>query len=137
MDIPKVTHTSEPEILAPRAADVEKVELVLVDDNIDAADSLAALLNAKGYSVVTLYDASSTLIFSEQKSVKVFILDIGLPDMNGYELLKKLKPKAPNALFIALTGYEQPHDRTVPLTDSFDHYFVKPVNVEKLTSLLS
>lgn len=137
MDTPKVMHTPEPNVTSSHTVDAGSVELVIVDDNVDAADSLAALLTVKGYNTVTLYDASSTLIFSEKKSVQAFILDIGLPDMDGYELLKKLKPKAPNALFIALTGYEQSHDRTLSLTDGFDHYFVKPVNIEKLIRLLN
>jgi CheY-like chemotaxis protein len=70
---------------------------------------------------------------------QVFILDIGLPDIDGYELARRLRadPATGHALFIALTGYGQAHDRILSKSSGFAHHFVKPMDTDKLRQVLA
>ena len=115
------------------------VRLMIVDDNTDAARSLASLLESDGHTAVVAEDGRGALEFSELGSIQVFILDIGLPDMDGYELARRLRadPVTRGALLIALTGYGQGHDRVLSKAAGFDHHFVKPVDTEVLTQLFA
>ena len=71
-------------------------------------------------------------------SIQVFILDIGLPGIDGYELARRLRanPATQQAVLIALTGYGQAHDRVMGRAAGFDHYFVKPIHTHQLIELL-
>ncbi len=122
--------------LAPRAAPAA-ITLLIVDDNVDAAESLAALLQVEGHHVTVMEDAASTLAY-EGDAPQAFILDIGLPDMDGYELARRLRsrPENAHALLIALTGYGQAHDRVLAKAAGFDHHFVKPVDWRHLAQVL-
>ena len=113
--------------------------LMVVDDNVDAAQSLAGLLEAVGHRVVVTDDADSALASPDKSEVQVFVLDIGLPGMDGYELARRLRaePETRNAVLIALTGYGQAHDRILTKAAGFDHHFVKPVDVDALTAVLT
>src|SRR4030095_4261263 len=104
------------------------------DDNVDAAESLAVLLEAQGHHVRVESHPVQALASAKTDPPQVFILDIGLPEMDGYELARRLRadPATGRALFIALTGYGQAHDRTLSRSVGFDHHFVKPVDTEKL-----
>jgi PAS domain S-box-containing protein len=118
---------------------VQPATVMIVDDNIDAATSLAALLDAFGHKVVVKHDAQAALLAAPETGADVYILDIGLPDLDGYELARRLRahPENAKAILIALTGYGQPNDRSMGRTAGFDHYLVKPVDIEKLTQLLA
>jgi PAS domain S-box-containing protein len=128
-----------PTNLLANNTDAEPLVLMIVDDNLDAAASLATLMTAKGHQVITRHNAYSALEHAEKKSIDVFILDIGLPDIDGYDLVRRLKanPQTADALFIALTGYGQPQDRALSKAAGFDHHFVKPVNIDDLVNLLA
>jgi CheY-like chemotaxis protein len=112
--------------------------LMIVDDNLDAGQSLGALLEAFGHDVMVMEDAGSALLAAKNTSVAVFILDIGLPGMDGYELARRLRaePATADAVMIALTGYGQAHDRVLTKAAGFDHHFVKPIDTEQLTQVL-
>jgi len=114
------------------------LRIMLVDDNIDGATSLAALLGAQGHTVSVAEDAEMALSDPALEKVQAFILDIGLPGMDGYALARHLRgrPAIASALMIALTGYGQPADRVLSSAAGFDHHFVKPVDVEALTRAL-
>ncbi len=124
--------------LAPTAS-AGPMRLVIVDDNVDAAESLAALLVTQGHEVQVLDDAASTLRAAAAQPPQAFILDIGLPDMDGYELARRLRaqPGTRGAMLIALTGYGQAHDRVLAKAAGFDHHFVKPVDWQELASALA
>lgn len=111
--------------------------ILLVDDNVDAADSLSALLQAFGHQVMVCENATCTLANISKYDPQVFILDIGLPDMDGYELCRRLRAeeKYKQALFIALTGYGQSHDKTLAKHAGFDYHFVKPIDVVQLRAV--
>lgn len=125
------------ESMLPQSA--RRLHLMIVDDNIDAAESLSSLLEAKGHQVVVATDAKNALENADIERIQVFILDIGLPGMDGYELARHLRenPATKNAVLIALTGYGQAHDRVLSKAAGFDHHFVKPNNVLELTKILN
>jgi CheY-like chemotaxis protein len=113
-------------------------KVVIVDDNADAAVSLSALLQSDGHDVSVLGDAGSALALKNREHIDAFVLDIGLPEMDGHELARRLRsdPATANALLIALTGYGEAHDRVRSEAAGFDHHLVKPVDMTQLRSLL-
>jgi signal transduction histidine kinase len=113
--------------------------VTIVDDNGDAGHSLAVLLRAHGHTVHVYEDASSTLKAAGTIETDVFILDIGLPDMTGYELVRRLRrePRHAHAVYVALTGYGQQRDRELSSQAGFDHHLVKPVEIGKLAQILA
>ncbi|GGY83079.1 hypothetical protein GCM10007388_15080 [Pseudoduganella plicata] len=114
------------------------LRIMIVDDNIDGANSLAALLEAQGHTVAVAEDAEMALYDGALEKVQAFVLDIGLPGMDGYALARHLRSRAgtSKALMIALTGYGQPADRLLSSAAGFDHHFVKPVDTEALSRVL-
>ena len=129
----KKTHCS----VSSRCA--RSLRLMIVDDNIDAAQSFAMLLETKGHHVIVAEDAESALTNAEIEFIQVFILDIGLPDIDGYELARRLRarPQTSHALLIALSGYGQAHNRVLSKAAGFDHHFVKPNDTQMLTEILN
>lgn len=115
------------------------LHLMIVDDNVDAGASLAALLEAHGHRVTVASDPLRALEVAATCQPDVFILDIGLPDMDGYELARRLRaqPATAFAVYIALTGYGQDSDRLHSKAAGFDHHFVKPIRMEELDRVLS
>jgi PAS domain S-box-containing protein len=113
--------------------------ILLVDDNADAALLLATLLEADGHQLRVCDTAAAALHAAQEQVPQVCILDIGLPDMIGYELAARLRalPGLGDALFIALTGYGQPADRAQSKAAGFDHHLVKPVDFRQLSLLLA
>ena len=119
------------------ARNVNPCVLTIVDDNADAAQSLAVLLRAQGHTVNVFEDGVRTLASSDIAHTQAFILDIGLPDMTGYELARRLRREHPKATFIALTGYGQARDRDLSKQAGFDHHLVKPVEFRALANILA
>ena len=116
------------------------LRVMLVDDNIDAAVSLSLLLEAAGdHLVSTYYDAASALEWAAFERPDVFILDIGLPDMNGYELARRLRamPQFESTLLIALTGYGQMADKTRAREAGFDLHIAKPAEPDEILAALA
>jgi len=114
------------------------VKVMIVDDNVDAAESLAAWLEAMGHTVNVQSHPFAAITAADINPPQVYVLDIGLPEIDGYELARRLRKASASrdALFIALTGYGQTHDRILSKSAGFDHHFVKPVDLEKLGELL-
>jgi PAS domain S-box-containing protein len=126
------------------AADAQPCRHVLiVDDNADAAQALAEILRTLGNEVMVAHDPQRALELAEQDWPEVFILDIGLPDIDGYALARRLhamaeqQPARPHALYLALTGYGQAHDKVLSKAAGFDRHFVKPVDLEALLAALA
>jgi len=116
------------------------LRIMLVDDNIDAAVSLSLLLEAAGdHLVSTYYDAASALEWAAFERPDAFILDIGLPDMNGYELARRLRalPEFAGTLLIALTGYGQLQDKVRAREAGFDLHIAKPAEPEAILAALA
>jgi len=118
-----------------RQASLQRI--LVVDDNVDAAELLASILADEGHTVAVEYDPQSALDHAQREAFDVFILDIGLPGIDGVELAHRIRaqPAAAASLVVALSGYAPPKD--VGSSDSpFDYYFVKPVSLGKLSEAL-
>jgi signal transduction histidine kinase/ActR/RegA family two-component response regulator len=115
------------------------LRLMVVDDNVDAAHTLAMFLEAEGHEVVVEYQAENALVRARDKAPNVCLLDIGLPDIDGNELARRLRsmPQTARSVLIAVTGYGQVQDRKKAFAAGFDYHFVKPVDTSKLASLLA
>ena len=116
----------------------KRFRILVVDDNADAAHMLAMFLEMSGYQVDVEFDARSALERSRVAPPDVCLLDIGLPEMDGNELARRLRAQleTKNALLVAVTGYGYEHDRQMALSAGFDHHFVKPVDPRELLALL-
>jgi signal transduction histidine kinase len=115
------------------------LDILIVDDNADAADTLSLFLGAVGHRVHVAYDGANALELAAAAAPHVLLLDIGLPDIDGYELARRLRPMAQtaHATLIALTGYGQPEDRERAIGAGFDDHLTKPVDAAALVRLLS
>lgn len=115
------------------------LRILLVDDNQDAAAMLAMLLEALGHQVLVEHGSHRALERVREFKPQVCLLDIGLPEIDGYELAKGLRamPDLRGAVLIALTGYGQQSDLDSASAAGFDHHLVKPVDTRKLVSLLA
>ena len=109
--------------------------MLIVDDNIDTAQGLARLLRRAGHEVTLAHDGHHAL----QASQGIYagrrrVLDIGLPGMDGFEVVRRLRAEdwCANSVVIAVTGYGQPEDRQRAMEAGFDHHLVKPVDLEEL-----
>jgi len=112
--------------------------VLIVDDNLDAAELLQHALEASGYVVEMATDPITALDVAARFAPEVAILDIGLPVIDGYELATRLLalPETPDCRLIALTGYGQEHDRRRSLEAGFQEHLVKPVDVDRLVRLV-
>ncbi|MFC0679432.1 ATP-binding protein [Lysobacter korlensis] len=125
----------------PRApcADEAGMRVLVVDDNTDAAAMLAMLLDVEGHTTAVAGSGAQALAIARRQPFDVFILDIGLPDTTGYRLASELRDVAASTdpLFLALTGYGQPHDRAASEEAGFADHLVKPVDGQRLLAMLS
>ncbi len=121
----------------PTAAGSRRV--LIADDNRDAADSLAILLRMDGHDVNVVHDGTAAMaVFATFRPEFVF-LDIGMPGLNGYEVARKVRRRANNGTpvtLVAVTGWGQENDKARAQAAGFDHHFTKPVDPERLASLL-
>jgi CheY-like chemotaxis protein len=113
--------------------------VLVVDDNVDSAQSLALALTLEGYDAKLAYDGPGAVELAVAFQPQVALLDIGLPGMNGYELARQLRQRAGGRemALIALTGYGQAEDRRKSREAGFDHHLTKPVNYDLLVSLIN
>ena len=126
-----------PMVKAPAAT--PRLKVLVVDDNTDAAEMLGLLLAAQGHEVAIEHGALGALARSRSMRPDVCLLDIGLPDIDGHELARRLQqePMMAGAVLVAVTGYGQPQDREAALASGFAHHLVKPLEVEVLLEVLA
>lgn len=110
------------------------LKIVIVDDNVDAADTLAMALDLLDYDSRSAHSATEGLSMIEEFAADVGVIDIGLPDFDGHELARRLRrqPWATNLVLIAATGWGQDTDKQMASEAGFDAHFTKPVGFEKL-----
>ena len=120
----------------PTPAHARKV--MVVDDNVDAAQVMAMYIGGAGHEVVVEHDPFAALERAPRFAPEVCLLDIGLPGMDGHELARRLRalPQTANALLVAVTGYGQAQDRDASQEAGFDHHLVKPVDMAALERIL-
>jgi PAS domain S-box-containing protein len=113
--------------------------ILIVDDNVDAATTISALLKAWGHVVQVAYNGSSVIEIVRNFRPEIILLDIGLPGMSGYDVAKQLRaePFLPPVIIAALTGYGQDSDRQRSLDAGFDYHLTKPPDPGLLESLLT
>ena len=112
--------------------------ILVVDDNRDAAESCAMLLELSGHHVQTAYSGREALEIAETLRPDALLLDIGLPDLSGYELAQQMRaaPWGQGAVLVAVTGWGQDEDRRRAFDAGFDHHLTKPIEAERLERLL-
>ena len=128
-----------PALEAPAAAGQPRLlKVLVVDDNADAAEMLGMLLASHGHEVVIEHDSLRALDRARSVRPDVCLLDIGLPEMDGKELARRLRaqPETRAAVLVAVTGYGQQQDREEAFAAGFQHHLVKPVNFDHLIGVL-
>jgi CheY-like chemotaxis protein len=113
--------------------------ILVVDDNVDAAESLGALLRCLGAEVTTVHDGTAALEALRTQEPAVAVLDIGMPGMDGYELARRVRsePHGAELTLIALSGWGNDEDRQRSREAGIDHHLVKPVDLHVLEELLA
>lgn len=112
-------------------------EVLVVDDNIDAAETLALLLQFHGYHVALAHDGASALKQASELRPDLVLLDIGLPGIDGFEVARRLRQQGfSKTTIVAVTGYSGAEDVQQALEAGFDHHVVKPVAIELLKELI-
>jgi PAS domain S-box-containing protein len=136
---------SEAAVDTPQLGTVEEVvagiglRILVADDNRDAADTCATLLELSGHHVQTAYCGRQALELAESFRPHAMLLDIGLPDLSGYDLAKHIRASSwgRRTLLVAVTGWGQNEDRRRAYEAGFDHHLAKPVAPEAIESILS
>ena len=123
----------------PAPTSTERRRVLIADDNRDAAESLALFLELSGHEVRIAHLGRTALSLAQTFRPNVGLLDIGMPDLSGYEVARalRLEPWATNLQLIALTGWGQDDDRRRALEAGFDHHLTKPVDPDQLSSLIA
>jgi CheY-like chemotaxis protein len=113
--------------------------ILLADDNRDALDSLATLLQCDGHEVHTAADGAEALALAAVCRPDVMLLDIGMPKLDGYEVARRVRaePWGKGTVLIALTGWGQDEDRRRSREVGFDNHLVKPLDPDKLSAMLA
>jgi two-component system CheB/CheR fusion protein len=117
----------------------QSCRVLVVDDNIDSAHSLAMLLQLRGHCTAMAHSGPAALDQAEQFRPDLVLLDIGLPGMDGYEVARRLRrhPELRRTVIAALTGYGRAEDMKLSREAGFDHHLVKPVDLRRLDALFA
>jgi len=115
------------------------LRVLVVDDNVDAADMLSELMQVTGHSSVVANDGARALALAADFHPEVAFLDIGMPGMNGYELARQMRRLAglEGTVLVALTGWGDDNDRARSKAAGFDHHLIKPADMDAVEALLS
>lgn len=121
------------------AISTAKCRILVVDDYADAAESLMMVLKAEGHTVEIASCGMNALEQAQIFLPQIILLDIGLPDLDGYEVAKRLRqlPEHQDTLLIAITGYGSREDIKLAHAAGFNHHLLKPIDFEKLFAMLS
>lgn len=114
------------------------LDILVVDDNVDGANSMVLLLHSMGYGATARYDAMSGIAATEQQLPSIVLMDIGMPVMDGYEACRRLRQLHGAALrIIAVTGWGQAEDKRRALESGFDGHLTKPVEPDELLAIFA
>ncbi len=114
------------------------LRILLIEDNVDAAESASLLLRHEGHEVETAFDAETGLAAAHRFAPQVILCDIGLPGMDGYQIIRKIREDAvlKPIYVVALTGYGRDADRNQALASGFDLHLTKPIDWPTLVATL-
>lgn len=110
--------------------------VLIIDDNEDSADTLSMLLETLGFTTSTAYDGRQGLTLAREFQPDAVLLDIGLPDIDGYALGQMLRAEMPGARIIAVSGYGRAQDQQRSREVGFFDHLVKPLDIQVLTRTL-
>jgi len=124
---------------AYRAPTGPRCKVLVADDNADAAQTLALILKMSGYDVHLAISGREALDVARREQPDAMFLDIGMPDMSGYEVAANVRrePWGAGALLVAVTGWGQPNDKQQAKAAGFNHHLTKPVDLEHVEQLLA
>jgi CheY-like chemotaxis protein len=116
-----------------------KLRVLIVDDNMDAANSLGRLLKLMGNEVCVAHDGATAIVEIERFGPAVVLLDLGMPIMDGFQTAEQIRarPQCQNIALVAITGWGQDQDRQRTEEAGFAAHLIKPVNVEQLEEVLA
>jgi CheY-like chemotaxis protein len=125
-------------VAGPPAA-IAPLRVLVVDDNVDAAESMAMILRQLGHEVAIAHDGPDALAACTALRPRVVLLDIGLPGMNGLAVARELRARFDGArpTLVALTGWGQADDKARARDAGFDHHLVKPPDLDELARILA
>lgn len=114
-----------------------RCRVLVVDDNYDAAESLAMMLDVMGYEVRTAHDGLEAVRAADEFNPEAALLDIGLPHVSGYDVARHIrKSRGTGVLLVAITGWGTAEDVKRSIDAGFDHHFTKPADPERLRMIL-
>jgi two-component system CheB/CheR fusion protein len=136
--LPRLDRRLQPSTKQPLVAHAA-ARVLLVEDNADVAETMAMLLRASGHEVHIAPNGARALALAEERAADIYLVDLGLPDIHGYELVRQLRAKdrARTAYMIAVSGHARPSDVRRSLEAGFDKHLAKPVDLEALNALLA
>ncbi|HJV61909.1 MAG TPA: ATP-binding protein [Albitalea sp.] len=137
--LPRGELSAAENVPVPRTAEpLVRQRVLIADDNVDFATSLASLLDSLGQEVSVVHDGVAAVEAAQRLRPELVFLDIGMPGMNGYDVAERLRRHAAtsDAVIVAVTGWGQEKDRERARAAGFDHHLVKPVDLDQLTDLL-
>ena len=136
---PERLHTGDHPIIGKRRSERSSRRVLVVDDNVDAADSMAMILQVGGHEVRVAHDGIAALEVGAQFRPEAMLLDIGMPRMSGYELAERVRqaPWDTAITLIACTGWGQSEDRRKSQEAGFDHHLVKPVSARVILQIVN
>jgi two-component system CheB/CheR fusion protein len=116
-----------------------RCKVVVADDNRDAADSLKLLLELSGHNAFVAYNGQQAIDLGARERPHAFVLDVGMPDLTGYEVARRIRQQAwgRGALLLAVTGWGQDDDKAKAKAAGFDYHFTKPVNPDQVEEALA
>ena len=139
--LPLAVEVTPPVELAPSPKDPARSEpglrILVVDDNVDAAESIAEVLQLLGNEVRVAHDGVEALRLARETAPDLALLDIGLPVIDGYELAQRLRSEHPSLRLVAVSGYGQDADRAATLQAGFSRHLVKPVSLQDIESVVT
>lgn len=126
-------------MISPNNAGAAGLRILIVEDNVDSAETLQMLLALLGYDARTAHNGAAALALAREWSPQVVLCDIGLPDMDGHQLARGLRALAETrtAFLVALTGHGLDEDRARARDAGFDGFQVKPMDPDALQTMLS
>jgi len=136
--VPDTANSAAAELSPAAPGTDSRLKVLVADDNRDAADSLAMVLEMNGHEVLVAHSGAQALEIARQVLPQAMILDIGMPDMTGYEVAREIRRESfgGRILLLAITGWGQKEDKERALEAGFDHHLTKPVDVDQVEKLL-
>jgi signal transduction histidine kinase len=127
-----------PALPLPALPSPRPLQILLIEDNLDAAETLSLLLKLGGHEVLMCHDGAKAVDLALARHYDLVICDIGLPGLDGFTVVERIRAALPDKppFFIATSGYNQPQDRARAIRSGFDHYLVKPVAIDMLLALI-